>query len=52
MITYQLNQLGSFAQKFVGGIATGEWVNTKTNESYLAWVAKGGVPTPADEVTL
>ena len=48
MITYKLNGYG-LAQKFVDGMATGEWANVETNQAYLAWLAEGNVPTPADE---
>ena len=48
MINYQLNDEGSFAQKFVDNIATGEWANTQTNEAYLEWLADGNEPLPAD----
>jgi hypothetical protein len=51
MITYKLNLTGDFAQEFLDNIATGNWANTKTNEAYLAWVALGNQPQPADEVT-
>jgi hypothetical protein len=49
MITYKLNLTGDFAQQFLDGIATGEWANTETNQAYLAWVAKGNEPLPAEE---
>jgi hypothetical protein len=49
MITYKLNTDASWAQKIVDGVETGEWANTETNKKYLAWVAEGNTPEPADE---
>ena len=49
MVTYKLNTLGSFAQKFEDGVPTGEWANTETNQQYLKWLAEGNEPLPADE---
>ncbi len=51
MITYKLNSQGDYAQKFVDGVATGIWAHTEYNQAYLAWVAEGNTPLPADEVT-
>ena len=51
MIIYKLNDSGTFAQKFVDGIATGEWANVETNQAYLAWLAEGNTPLPAEENT-
>ena len=51
MKTYKLNSNSEFAQEFLDGVPTGNWVNTLTNQAYLAWLAEGNVPTPADEVT-
>jgi len=51
MTTYKLNPMGTFAQMFEDNIATGDWANTQTNEAYLAWLAEGNTPEPADEVT-
>ena len=48
MIAYKLNPLGTFAQQFLDGIATGEWANTETNEAYLAWLAEGNTPEAAE----
>lgn len=50
MTTYKLNEDGSFAQKFIDGFGTGEWVNTQTNQEYLKWLDAGNTPEPADEV--
>jgi hypothetical protein len=47
MIVYKLNPLGSFAQKIVDGIDTGEWANIETNQDYLNWVAEGNTPEAA-----
>lgn len=49
MITYKLNEDGSYAQKIVDGVETGEWQNTQNNQAYLEWLAEGNTPT--DEVT-
>ena len=49
MITYTLNDFGTFAQKYIDGAPTGEWANIQSNQAYLAWLAEGNVPTPADE---
>ena len=49
MITYKLNDDGKFAVKIVDDVTTGEWHNIQTSESYLAWVAEGNEPLPADE---
>ncbi len=48
MITYKLNQLGTYAQQFVDGLATGEWHNTETNKSYLKWLEEGNTPEAAE----
>jgi hypothetical protein len=50
VITYKLNSYG-LAQKFVDGIATGEWANVETNQAYLAWIEAGNTPLPAEENT-
>jgi len=49
MITYKLIQLSDFAIKLIDGQPTGEMHNTKSNEEYLKWLAKGNTPEPADE---
>lgn len=49
MTTYKLNPLGSFAQKIVDGVETGEWANTETNQAYLKWLEEGNTPEPAYE---
>ena len=49
MITYTLNDFGTFAQKYIDGAPTGEWANTETNEAYLKWLEEGNEPLPADE---
>ena len=48
MITYKLNENSSYAQKIVDSVETGEWANTETNQAYLAWLAEGNTPLPAD----
>lgn len=48
MITYKLTPLGDFAQQFKDEIFTGVFANTQTNEEYLAWLAQGNTPTPAE----
>ena len=49
MITYKLSREGLWAVKLVDGVDTGECANVETNQAYLAWLAEGNVPTPADE---
>jgi len=49
MKTYKLNLNNEFAQEFLDGVPTGNWVNTSTNQTYLAWLAEGNTPLPADE---
>ena len=49
MVTYQLNPPGDYAQKFVDGAATGIWAHTTYNAEYLAWLAAGNTPLPAEE---
>jgi len=51
MITYRLNEWGTFALKLVDGVDTGEWANIETNQAYLKWLAEGNTPLPADEVS-
>jgi hypothetical protein len=46
MNTYKLNQAGTYANK----VGTGEWHNVETSEEYLAWVAEGNTPLPAEAV--
>ena len=48
MITYKLNENGSYAQKLVDNVETGEWANTQNNQAYLKWVAEGNTPQPAE----
>jgi hypothetical protein len=52
MTTYKLNQVGDYAQQFVDGVATGVWAHTEYNQAYLAWLAEGNEPLPADSVTV
>lgn len=49
MITYKLNPLGTFAEKIVDGIPTGEWANIETSEAYLKWLDEGNTPEPVEE---
>lgn len=49
MITYKLNQLGTSAQQFLDGVATGVWAHTEYNQEYLEWLAEGNTPLPADD---
>lgn len=51
MISYKLSRDGQYAQKFEDGVPTGEWHNTQSNEQYLAWLAEGNAPLPADAPT-
>ena len=49
MITYKLSREGVWALKFIDNVNTGELANVETNEAYLAWLAEGNTPLPADE---
>lgn len=49
MITYKLSLDPQFVQQFEDGVATGVWANTETNQQYLAWLAEGNQPIPAEE---
>jgi hypothetical protein len=57
MTTYKLlidkvtNLESPYALEIVDGVITGNFVHKETNQAYLAWVALGNQPTPADEVT-
>ena len=48
MINYRLNEDGAYAQQLKDSVPTGIWVNTQTNEIYLAWLALGNKPLPYD----
>lgn len=48
MITYRLNLESTFAEKYVDGVATGEWHNIETNAAYLEWVKAGNTPEPPE----
>jgi hypothetical protein len=48
MKTYKLSLNSEFAQEFFDGIATGIWAHTKYNQDYLAWLAEGNKPEPAE----
>jgi len=40
-----------YAIELENGVPTGAFVNTETNQAYLAWMAEGNTPEPSDEVT-
>ena len=48
MITYKLTILGDFAQQFENDVFTGVFANVETNQEYLAWLAEGNTPLPAE----
>jgi len=48
MATYKLNELKTYAQKIIDGVATGEWANIETNQAYLKWLEEGNTPEAAD----
>ena len=41
---FKLNPTGKWANK----VGTDEWHNVKTSTEYLAWLAEGNEPLPAD----
>ena len=45
MDNYKLNLAGTYANK----LGTGDWHNVETSEEYLAWLAEGNEPEPADQ---
>lgn len=49
MITYRLNEFGTYALKIVDDVSTGIWCNVETHEEYLEWLAEGNEPLPADQ---
>ena len=49
MKTYKLSSGSEFAQELFDNVPTGNWVNTLNNQEYLAWLAEGNTPLPADE---
>jgi len=51
MITYKLNEYGTWARKIENGQETGKWCNVKNNTEYLEWLAEGNEPLPADSPT-
>ena len=48
MKTYKLSLDSDFAQEFFNNAPTGNWANTLTNQVFLAWLAEGNTPKPAD----
>ena len=49
MVNFKLNYPAPYAQKLVDGINTGELHHIEKSEEYLAWLADGNEPLPADE---
>ncbi len=49
MISYKLNEDGYYAHKIIDNLETGSWYRTDIDEDYLAWLAEGNEPLPADE---
>jgi hypothetical protein len=48
MITYKLVAGSHYAKQLLDGVETGVQVHTSLNVEYLAWLAAGNTPTPAD----
>ena len=49
MISYKLNEDGSYAHKIIDNLETGSWYRADIDEEYLAWLAEGNEPLPPDE---
>ena len=48
MKTYKLVNGSLYAKELIDGVETGVQVHTSLNADYLAWLAAGNTPTPAD----
>jgi len=48
-LQFKLNKDGDYALKIVDDTDKGEWHSITTSEEYLAWLAEGNEPLPADE---
>jgi hypothetical protein len=48
MITYKKFIETNMIQKIVDGTPSGEWHDPELSQAYLAWLAEGNEPLPAD----
>jgi len=49
------NIIGEISQDFIQRVSDGAWIPTDLSntdyQAYLAWIAEGNIPLPADETT-